>query len=61
MIIPVLVGLTKTDALTIICKLKIDYRIIIEDDDIYNTDSSVKQNRINLIIKQGIIHNQLFY
>ena len=58
---PVLIGLTKIDALQILSKLRLAYRIVIEDSRIYAIDSSVKQDRVNLVVKKGIIHSYTFY
>jgi hypothetical protein len=58
---PVLIGLTISDAVKILSHLKLNYRIIIIDDKIYDIDSSVKQDRANIIVKKGIVHNYLFY
>jgi hypothetical protein len=58
---PVLIGLTKIDALQILSKLRLSYRIVIEDSKIYAIDNSVRQDRANLVVKKGIIHSYTFY
>jgi hypothetical protein len=58
---PVLIGLTISDAAKILSKLKLNYRIVIVDDKVYNIDGLVKQDRANLVIKKGIVHSYSFY
>lgn len=58
---PVLIGISKIDAIKIIALHKIPYRIHKEDRHIYLLSKDIVKNRVNLIIKDNIVVEYEFY
>jgi hypothetical protein len=58
---PVLYGVRKYDAIKILAELNISYRILREDNKIYDAGRSIKENRVNLFIKNGVVDSYGYY